>query len=151
MGKIKKKTWKIDYDNDLKAIMRFWNIYKVEYNERWLDHACYDFVRNITNLIGKQKSLFTKEATVNKENIVGHHLVQAEEFYNERRYCVENQIEFTIDNAKEWFIKAQNLFVTHEEHMIIHSSSFSEYREQHRSLSIFDILRHFNIEIATQK
>ena len=110
-------------------------------------YACYDFVRNITNLIGKQSSIFTKNASLNKGKIIGHHLIQAEDFFNEWRNCVENDLEFTIEDAKKCFINAKNLFVTYEEHIIIHSSEFKQYKIIYNSKSIFEILKHFNIEI----
>jgi len=37
MGKIKKKKWQLEYNEDIKSIMWFWEIYKNEYNNRWID------------------------------------------------------------------------------------------------------------------
>ena len=149
MGKITNRTWELSYKKDVQAIMRFWYLFKEEgYKDRWIDHACYDFVRGITNLIGKQKIMSSKKAEEGSEKIVGHHLVPAKDFFNQWRNCVENSKEFTVRDAKEWFNKAQNLFVTEKEHLIIHSAEFKKFRKTNPSASIFDVLKHFKIEIA---
>jgi hypothetical protein len=151
MGKITRKSYKNISDDDIiNEIIKIWNIFKIEYNDLWIDHMCYIFVRNVTDFIGKQRSMTSKAASTTASRIEGHHLIEAKEFFNEWRNCIENDEEFTVDDAKEWFRKAQNIFLTHEEHLITHSHEFKKYIEQHHSQSNMDILKHFDIEILDE-
>jgi len=74
-----------------------------------------------------------------------HHLVEAKQFLDEFKYCVDNNVEFTEENAKSWLIKARNLYVTKTEHYVLHSKEFKDYRKDNPTEDILKVLEKFNI------
>jgi len=150
MGKINNSRvkWKDMTDEYLTSIaIKFWNIYRNDYNCPWIVCMATDyFIRRMTDHIGKKKSLISKEA-LKSNSKCDHHFFEVEEFFDEWKNCIENDKEFTIEDAKTWLNKSQNIILTNEEHDLVHRNEFIECKKND-TFSIIELFKKFDIELV---
>jgi len=141
-----KYSWKSVTDKDyIDSIMIFWKFFKENYQNVFVYNACHYEIRLITLNIGRGKEILSSEAASKSTQKDEHHLVEAKQFLDEFKYCVDNKIEFTRKDAKSWLIKARNIYVTKPEHNILHSKVFKDYRKNNPTENIIKVLEKFGI------